>query len=464
MRRVLLLSLVPLALAAGPARTDHPDTIFPHAEHEKLFPSCRACHAGIADGRDEDLYTVTQSDCRPCHDGTVVAEVEWEPPKAPPTNLVFDHVAHAARITGEALDCSSCHRPDGGSRMDVVLADVAACLDCHDTPSHFTADVDCRVCHAPLAEAAELPPAAIASFTRPADHEDSTFVFLHGQMMAGGIERCAVCHTRDSCEMCHLNSEDVPEVAALAFDTRVAEMIRDREGSWPAPPDHGDDFARHHGPLTSASLATCANCHTESSCRSCHGDSEAAWLAALPDPPESDRRGVRLTDARPPDHPPGFDRTHAAVAAAGALDCTVCHTEDYCEDCHQGSFQPGFHPVNYLQRHASEAWARDSECSACHSPEVFCRDCHTSLGLSPLGGVTGKSYHDSEPGWMISHGRAARQGLESCASCHQQTDCLACHSSKTGWAVNPHGPDFDPGRAADAAGATCLVCHPTIPR
>ena len=54
---------------------------------------------------------------------------------------------------------------------------------------------------------------------------------------------------------------------------------------------------------------------------------------------------------------------------------------------------------------------------------------------------------------------AARQGMESCSTCHQQTECLACHSAKQGWRVNPHGPDFDPERAADRSTQSCAICH-----
>jgi len=49
--------------------------------------------------------------------------------------------------------------------------------------------------------------------------------------------------------------------------------------------------------------------------------------------------------------------------------------------------------------------------------------------------------------------------MEECASCHQQTSCLRCHSAKAGLRINPHGPGFDPDRVADRSTMSCGICH-----
>jgi hypothetical protein len=118
-----------------------------------------------------------------------------------------------------------------------------------------------------------------------------------------------------------------------------------------------------------------------------------------------------------------------------------------------------------MARHSAEAYGRRLECSNCHDSRVFCADCHASAGMSPArtGGRLGRGFHDAEPLWLLRHGQAARQGLESCASCHEQSQCMQCHSALGAFKVSPHGPDFDPRRAQKRNAAICLVCHLTDP-
>jgi hypothetical protein len=85
--------------------------------------------------------------------------------------------------------------------------------------------------------------------------------------------------------------------------------------------------------------------------------------------------------------------------------------------------------------------------------------------MSPgrTGGRLGTGFHDAEPLWLLRHGQAARQGLESCASCHEQNQCMQCHSTLGAFKVSPHGPDFDARRAQKRNAAICLACHITDP-
>ena len=68
------------------------------------------------------------------------------------------------------------------------------------------------------------------------------------------------------------------------------------------------------------------------------------------------------------------------------------------------------------------------------------------------------AFHTAQPLWLIQHGRAARQGLESCASCHAQRDCMQYHST-VGRGVNPHGSEFDAERMAKRNRQVCFACH-----
>jgi hypothetical protein len=74
-------------------------------------------------------------------------------------------------------------------------------------------------------------------------------------------------------------------------------------------------------------------------------------------------------------------------------------------------------------------------------------------------GRPGLEFHDAEPLWLLRHGQAARQSLESCAGCHAQKDCVRCHSDFGAFGVNPHREGFDAERAASRNARVCLECH-----
>lgn len=170
----------------------------------------------------------------------------------------------------------------------------------------------------------------------------------------------------------------------------------------------------------------------------------------------------------PPSHTPFFQEDHRALAAGATELCQACHApaEQLCVGCHLGSEtldKPGkdvatYHPANFMAQHSAAAWSRESECSSCHNTEAFCQDCHTGLGRSnEFRTVTG--YHNKDPNFTLGHGAAARQGLESCAACHAQQDCLVCHSAKSGRNISPHGRDFNAERLRDKNPQFCLYCH-----
>ena len=81
------------------------------------------------------------------------------------------------------------------------------------------------------------------------------------------------------------------------------------------------------------------------------------------------------------------------------------------------------------------------------------------LGNPEVGASLVAPFHDSQALWILSHPQAARQDLESCVTCHQQNDCLRCHSATSGLRVNPHGPDFDASSMGSRNQAMCALCH-----
>jgi len=482
-RRALLATVVVLGLASGVVLSMPRSDGFPHEKHAGLFPTCLGCHAGIPEGVESRHFSVTPKDCIRCHDGDREETVDWDAPTPTASNLDFVHAEHIASVEREGdedLACRACHGPlqTDQPRMAVSRAAPETCVECHahEAPEHLAADVECRTCHVPLVDAADLSVSQVADFPRPPSHESESFVLEHGDAATAESATCAVCHARESCTRCHLNADRIGEIQDLPSDTRIAQLVAGQPGQWPEPPTHETqswDF--EHGKSIGAGSLSCASCHAEPSCRTCHGEANVSEIAVLPNPPATGPAGVTVTATRAPGHTPDFASEHATAAAANLPNCSSCHVESQCLACHErpantaqaGRRLPvgppassGYHPPNFLMRHGAEAFAVQAVCSDCHSTEVFCRDCHQSMGMAVgVADGAGGAFHDAQPDWLFEHGRAARQGMETCASCHQQTSCLRCHSAKSGLRVNPHGKDFDPERLRDRSVQSCAACH-----
>ncbi|HEU4564703.1 MAG TPA: hypothetical protein VFS05_08650 [Gemmatimonadaceae bacterium] len=543
------------AAATIAARMD--ESRFPHEKHARVFPTCVGCHAGIVSGNEARLFPEPAL-CGRCHDGRNEKRVEWEGPRREPSNLRFSHVEHQREAGGEmgpdTATCQRCHTAGGaGPRMAVQEARPRECLSCHEhrATAHLASDNRCSTCHVTVVQARALPDSAVARFPYPASrerqdflsHERPDFLTNHAPRTEADLAQCAVCHARESCARCHINAGSVRSIAALEPDARVARLVSGREAEYPVPASHRQpDFAWEHGELARKEIQSCANCHAQPSCRSCHleGRNANEQIARLPKPQRGGAQGVILRgEARawpgwrsswntpslrlgapedavptahrrnapaidstrhggpPPTaesipgaaeggyravayrrtpprdtnrvrgprdvgvHPPGFERTHGAAAASGQLDCTGCHARKFCSDCHDGEGSRRYHPPDFVERHAANSYARETECSSCHNTEAFCRQCHTSIGLRATGRLT-VAFHSAQPNWLLAHGRAARQGLQSCTSCHVQQDCMQCHS-QAGWGVSPHGPGFDAERMQKKNPDMCRRCHFTNP-
>lgn len=228
-------------------------------------------------------------------------------------------------------------------------------------------------------------------------------------------------------------------------------------------PQHSDpDWWETHRQVVEPDAASCATCHAQPSCTSCHVDPVPAPITALPE----EGGVVPAKREPPPTHTPFFAENHLTLAAANKNQCATCHTRESCLSCHTGSqavTTPGerigsYHTDNFLQQHSAAAFSQEVECATCHNPEVFCRSCHVTQGLSGDGRFD-TGFHNELRSFVFGHGQAARQGLETCATCHRQSDCIACHSAVGGRRVNPHGPGFDPERLSSRAPSMCLACH-----
>ncbi len=466
----------------------------PRQQHDKLFPQCSGCHQGIPSG---NLVTSVpdSSMCGECHNNRDRAKVAWTAPTRSASNLRFTHVAHMGLTDAVGATCTTCHATPDARWMHVDRATPAQCLSCHShrANAHLANDNRCATCHVPLTQATRLTATRIAAFAKPPSHGQRDFTQRHNVTTEVAQAQCAICHARESCARCHVNAAQITTRFGLVSDARVA-LMAGKPASYTAPASHRTaEYLETHGPIARAIVQSCANCHARSSCQACHtGKTAADVIAQLPMAEKSGAQGVQIRATAVPwngltesltlagrialgpasrqprsvtgresrtaqVHAPGFSRTHGAAAAASQLNCEGCHTKSYCADCHGGEGKRRFHVANFASRHAPEAWGRETDCQQCHNAEVFCRGCHMQVGLSAKG-RTNVGFHTAVPLWTLQHGQAARQGLQTCTSCHTQKDCMQCHA-QNGRRINPHGANFDARRMWKANRLTCLRCH-----
>lgn len=487
----LTLGLVLIACAAAATRvlaarsTDG----FPHVEHDGLFPVCIGCHTGITTG-EQDLYYPDAESCANCHDGDRVARVTWARPASRPSNMRFEHTTHVRVVAAEGtpeLECEACHTREGAPRMNVEAPVIDRCFRCHATAAidHFV-DADCRLCHRPLVEST-FGRDRIATLPVPATHRLDDFLEEgHGTLAGAAAESCATCHAREQCSGCHVavaaNSpiERIPP----GPDRMDVPGIAPR---YPTPTTHlAPAWEQMHSDL--ASREACGTCHTRESCTTCHRSPPPSAVQQLASAGESVAPGALLSRRMPASHDSYFfDNTHGPLAVARPQSCTTCHAaEQFCVKCHTTGppltmvaqavsdtpatgdsartprSRRAFHPADWVMRHSAQAWGRRLDCTTCHSTQLFCRDCHVKAGLGVVGRV-GPGYHDAEPVWLLRHGQAARQTLETCTACHTQRDCMQCHSQLGAFRVNPHGPAFDARAAHRANSQICRACHLSDP-
>lgn len=472
-RNISLMGLaIPVMLAGIAAWAGGPRAAFDHAAHTPLFPgSCTTCHQGAAEPGAS--FWPSAERCAACHNGEVQPIIVWAPPAAPgPSILRFTHDRHAV-ATSDSVRCVQCHT-DADRGRSVFRRLVGQCIGCHvPGGEHLSLGNDrCATCHLPLAEATQLSAGDVARFPVPTWHLTPGFGLAGHAKLAPArgpdgrvtiAASCATCHARDFCINCHVNAPEVPAIRALAPDER--SLLHGF--TFGAPPSHSaENFGAGHGREARRNSASCATCHTQPSCATCHaGTPLPKPVAAMHQPGPGRAAGAQLLRVKPGSHGSTFRERHGREASAAPRPCTACHAQADCLACHRANpAQPAgggdYHPAGFLVRHPSAAYARQTTCSDCHNPRQFCVSCHAQAGLNAGRPLGSSSFHDGQSTFIVGHGQAARQSLESCVSCHVERDCTACHSSVgRGFRFNPHGPGFQADRLRRRNPEMCIACH-----
>lgn len=252
------------------------------------------------------------------------------------------------------------------------------------------------------------------------------------------MAECYTCHDQKTtdCKYCHLEAAE----PYSSFVNPKRELVFSHQehitGQKLKCEDcHADVVQKGY---TSASILPamdrCMTCHNgvqaANDCRTCHTD-------------------IRFI--RPDDHSSDFLYTHKQVVAASSnTNCVFCHTEESCQECHEGgnlqtlkkkdligsrgARSGGDHPMilesahalDYVVTHRFDAKAKTMECQSCHEPQSFCGKCHA------------EGNRTAAPLWHANiaiHGEMARKDMESCLTCHQvdgkDVGCIksGCHNA-----------------------------------
>lgn len=289
----------------------------------------------------------------------------------------------------------------------------------------------------------------------------SSYQFSHQQHQK--VKKCASCHPGASkgeeagmpalktCMICHksIDSSEPPE-------RQVGSLFEDGHYQAAKVTALSDEIIFSHESHTVDHDLACADCHQgimerktitsadrvgKQDCLACHAErGKTEQTVAGVDNCALCHSEIDK-DTVPPSHAQNWERFHGQQARdgdhEGGNQCSLCHTEESCNSCHQTQ-APSNHTNFWREQGHGVAVSMDrDECATCHQSD-FCASCHkTTAPRTHRGQWSGtKSTH-------CLHCHIPVSG-ENCATCHQ--DGTPSHAQA---APNPHGPDA----------LNCRSCH-----
>jgi hypothetical protein len=188
----------------------------------------------------------------------------------------------------------------------------------------------------------------------------------------------------------------------------------------------------------------------------------------------SECNSCHKTEGIAPNHDGDWLRGHRTLAAKPGSNCSQCHTQAFCLDCHKGGginaelkpegfrrdFAPSSHRSDFISIHPIKALDNPQTCYRCHEQKQ-CTQCHSRF---PKGSLRIKSHLILGPNAqqyapaLNEHATEARRNLQSCATCHPDGDvCVQCHRSGM---TRPHPKNWKYDNYKDKTkGKVCLKCH-----
>lgn len=287
-----------------------------------------------------------------------------------------------------------------------------------------------------------------------------------------------------TCVGCHAGAAQAG--AALYPDSAVCASCHDgtvrRRVAYLPPGDSLRTNLRfsHAAHAAKVPAAACVSCHQESDaswmsvrlpvvsrCFECHGLRTAHLDAPdtacvtchypLPLATRLSRADIAKFPAPASHQVPGFASGAGHGVQAGQVapvspSCATCHSQNFCLTCH----------VDAPERPAIQALAPDPR------------------GTAIAATLKAPASHGADD-FLRTHGPASRLPSATCATCHTQESCLACHAATPAIAaaLHPSGPGRGPGAlvtrhrpawhttafikhhapSAETAAKTCASCH-----
>lgn len=229
-----------------------------------------------------------------------------------------------------------------------------------------------------------------------------------------------------------------PEAESIKPEAGVCKDCHDQEHytktAFPGLKTHGLTWALDHRLAAKANNPDCSVCHEQNFCIECHQEGPADQMGRL------SNRMVNV-------HRSDFQITHPIAARSNPQLCSSCHEVKFCSECHES-----FAPADLALSSHRRGWSDKAVTGTVHAnfTEAMCQTCHRDSVLPA---------HE----WSDRHAREARKNLTTCQACHPEGDvCLKCHSALSGLKVNPHPKDWGSmkDRVSKASeGRTCRKCH-----
>jgi hypothetical protein len=323
--------------------------------------------------------------------------------------------------------------------------------------------------------------------------------FSHFQHVTDTEMACADCHGKlgekgfkeidhDACVDCHEDEVD-------------AEAITKKTCGYCHKVKNLDDLGNDKAPTPSASRGVFVHTDTLSNlCVVCHGMLVNKGKNRVPRlsrsmfvkmRTRSHALGMKCTachidmaaDVAPASHDHGWKRRHGVHATEENVDCTVCHKEETCRECHQTTMPSSHNNLWRLKTHGIQAdWDRQ-RCQTCHE-EDFCSSCHAEVRPRShnaswerrhctechSSASTGAGCATCHEGSLEAHPNPHAAGWRSrhCNTCHvgspKERECRVCHQGSIETHPNPHSAGWrrrhcdncHPGTAQEKE---CRICH-----
>ena len=356
--RWLLLGCALLSACVGAAylRLSQRDRIIiPHDKHKAAKVECVACHEAVFDSKilgdrvipEEktcmQCHKEKQHECSMCHSDVKARTTMNRLVAAAKPGAILKHepelkMSHSAHIERVKEDCSFCHKelPNPVRQSEHTPA-MATCLGCHEHKQQYDSG-QCRECHTDLKRFALKP---VSDFSHAGN-----FVKDHKRAARTSGATCADCHDQSFCTDCHTGT--VAERIEILLPERVERDFI-----------HRNDFRSRHAMEASHDSVSCARCHGQTFCSTCHAAQGLTPTATNPRSPHP--AGYAL---------PGSGQSHGTDARRDIAACASCHDQgakSICVDCHRtGGIGGNPHPSGWTQRHPHSEIGSNNMCLQCH--------------------------------------------------------------------------------------------------